>query len=511
MKLIKKIAAIMFAFMMVFSLGTNVKAESGTSTDTKGSITITNAIKDQDYKIYKILDLESFDSTKGAEAYSYKLTNDKWKNFFETGTGKDYVDIKAGYVTWRSGVNEADAANLAKAAIAYAKDANNGVTAENVTPTKQDNGDETQTLTYSNLGLGYYLVDSSVGALCSLNTTNPSAEIKEKNGQPTVEKKVSSTDGNGYGDSNDVNIGDKVYFQTIITAQAGAQDYVLHDTMDEGFTFTNNIQVKLNDSKVENQDYSIYLKGTENNKTTDGCTFEIRFTKDFCDKLKENDKIYVTYTAMLNSKAFIGINNNDASGNTNATKITYGANNKESVESKTQTYTYQIPVFKYTGIGKTPLAGATFSLFTTETEGDAIKLVQKTGTQEYRLAIQGETGEKEVTEITTTDTGRFSIQGLKPGNYWLEETAAPKGYNKLKKRIKIAVGAHGAITIDGNYNADGTVSGGNLEAEVGVENKTGTVLPSTGGVGTTMIYLVGAVLVLGSVVVLATKRRVKNK
>ena len=511
MKLIKKIAAVMFAFMMVFSLGTNVKAESGTSTDTKGSITITNAIKDQDYKIYKILDLESFDSTKGAEAYSYKLTNDKWKNFFETGTGKDYVDIKAGYVTWRSGVNEADAANLAKAAIAYAKDANNGVAAVTVTPTKQDNGNKTETLTYSDLELGYYLVESSVGALCGLTTTNSKVDIIEKNGQPTVEKKVSSTDGNGYGDSNDVNIGDKVYFQTIITAQAGAQDYVLHDTMDEGFTFTNNIQVKLNDSKVENQDYSIYLKGTENNKTTDGCTFEIRFTKDFCDKLKENDKIYVTYTAMLNSKAFIGINNNDASGNTNATKITYGANNKESVESKTQTYTYQIPVFKYTGIGKTPLAGATFSLFTTETEGDAIKLVQKTGTQEYRLAIQGETGEKEVTEITTTDTGRFSIQGLKPGNYWLEETAAPKGYNKLKKRIKIAVGAHGAITIDGNYNADGTVSGGNLEAEVGVENKTGTVLPSTGGAGTTMIYLIGGALVLGSGVVLATKRRVKNK
>lgn len=508
MKLIKKIAAIMFAFMMVFSLSTNVKAESGTSTNTTGSITITNAIKGQDYTIYKILNLESFNSEKGKEAYSYTIANG-WENFFSAdGKGSNYVDVKNGYVTWKDG---ADAANLAKEAIAYAKDDKNRVTAVDVKPTKVNIDDITEKLTYSNLELGYYLVDSSVGALCSLNTTNPSAEIKEKNGQPTVEKKVSSTDGNGYGDSNDVNIGDKVYFQTIITAQAGAQDYVLHDTMDEGFTFTNNIQVKLNDSKVENQDYSIYLKGTENNKTTDGCTFEIRFTKDFCDKLKENDKIYVTYTAMLNGKTFIGINNNDASGNTNATKITYGANNKESVESKTQTYTYQIPVFKYTGIGKTPLAGATFSLFTTETEGDAIKLVQKTGTQEYRLAIQGETGEKEVTEITTTDTGRFSIQGLKPGNYWLEETAAPKGYNKLKKRIKIAVGAHGAITIDGNYNADGTVSGGNLEAEVEVENKTGTVLPSTGGAGTTMIYLVGAVLVLGSGVVLVTKRRVKGK
>lgn len=78
MKLIKKIAAIMFAFMMVFSLSTNVKAESGSQeAKTKGTITISNAIKDQEYKIYKILDLESFNSTEGSEAYSYKLTNDK--------------------------------------------------------------------------------------------------------------------------------------------------------------------------------------------------------------------------------------------------------------------------------------------------------------------------------------------------------------------------------------------------------------------------------------------------
>lgn len=499
MKLIKKIAAIMFAFMMVVSMSCNVKADDATTAVTeKGIITINKAVNGQTYTIYKLLDLESYD--KPNDHYSYKPATE-WKSFFETAEAKNYITVDDnGYANWVKG---ADQVAFAQKALSYAT--TNKIGNKGTAPASNN------TVTFDNLDLGYYLVDSNVGALCNLTTTNPTVEIKEKNGQPTVEKKVSSTDGNGYGDSNDVNIGDKVYFQTIITAQAGAQDYVLHDTMDEGFTFTNNIQVKLNDSKVENQDYSIYLKGTENNKTTDGCTFEIRFTKDFCDKLKENDKIYVTYTAMLNSKAFIGINNNDASGNTNATKITYGANNKESVESKTQIYTYQIPVFKYTGIGKTPLAGATFSLFTTETEGDAIKLVQKTGTQEYRLAIQGETGEKEVTEITTTDTGRFSIQGLKPGNYWLEETAAPKGYNKLKKRIKIAVGAHGAITIDGNYNADGTVSGGNLEAEVEVENKTGTVLPSTGGAGTTMIYLVGAVLVLGSGVVLATKRRVKGK
>lgn len=507
MKLIKKIAAIMFAFMMVVSMSCNVKADEGTTATTgeKGTITINNAVIGQTYTIYKILDLESYDKTKNN--YSYKPANG-WETFIDQN---DEYFIKNEYdgISWKASEGETEAqkqeraSTLAKKALEYAKNPSNSITNSGT-----ENAGST-TLTFSGLDLGYYLVDSSVGALCALNTTDVNMTIQEKNGQPTVEKKVSSTVDNGYGKSNDVNIGDTVYFQTIITAQAGAQDYVLHDTMDEGFTFTNNIQVKLNDSEVENQYYSIYLKGTENNKTTDGCTFEIRFTKDFCDKLKENDKIYVTYTAMLNSKAFIGIkNDNEGSGNTNTTKITYGVNNKESVESKTQTYTYQIPVFKYTGNDQKPLPGAKFSLYTTETEGNAIKLVQETTTQNYRFAMQNESG---ITEITTTDTGRFSIQGLKPGNYWLEETAAPKGYNKLKKRIKIAVGAHGAITIDGNYNADGTVSGGNLKAEVGVENKTGTVLPSTGGSGTTMIYLIGAVLVLGSGVVLATKRRVKNK
>lgn len=512
MKLIKKIAAIMFAFMMVVSMSTNVNAE-GTN---NGTITINNAVDGQTYTIYKLLDLESYTPDPGTDdgIYSYK-PNELWKNFLESAkdsAGTKYFDINEnGYATWNGNQDDSRKAEFAQKALAYAKDPTNKISAITNEATITDNNNGTLTLKYSGLSLGYYLVGSSAGALCGLNTTNPNATIQEKNGQPTVEKKVSSTDGTGYGETNDVNIGDTVYFQTIITAQAGAQDYVLHDTMDEGFTFTNNIQVKLNDDLVQNQDYSIYLKNDETNKTTDECTFEIKFMKEFCDKLKENDKIYVTYTATLNSKAFIGIKN-DGSGNTNATKITYGANNKGSVESKTQTYTYQIPVFKYTGNDEKPLAGATFSLFTTETEGDAIKLVQKTGTQDYRLLIKGESGVTEVTEITTTDTGKFSIQGLKPGDYWLEETAAPKGYNKLNKRIKIAVGAHGVITIDGTYNDDnGKVTGGKQEIEVGVENKSGTLLPSTGGAGTTMIYLVGALLVLGSGVVLASKRRSNSK
>lgn len=185
MKLIKKIAAIMFAFMMVFSLSTNAKAESGSQdADTKGTITIDNAIEGQDYKIYKIFDLESYsyDAEPKDGAYSYKIT-EQWKEFFSNGAGKDYAtfDNATGYVTWKGENTDARAAKLAKAAIAFAKDSNNGVTPVSTTPTIVNNTNGTQKLTYSNLKLGYYLVDSSVGALCGLTTTNSTGIIQEKN------------------------------------------------------------------------------------------------------------------------------------------------------------------------------------------------------------------------------------------------------------------------------------------------------------------------------------------
>ena len=115
--------------------------------------------------------------------------------------------------------------------------------------------------------------------------------------------------------------------------------------------------------------------------------------------------------------------------------------------------------------------------------------------------------ESGITEITTTDTGKFSIQGLKPGTYWLEETAAPKGYNKLAKRIKVEIKDDGTFVVDGKDKNDK----GHPISQVNVENKTGKVLPSTGGMGTTLIYLIGGALVLGSGFVLVNKKRAKAK
>lgn len=496
MKLIKKIAAIMFALMMVVSMSSNVKADEGTTTTEKGKITINNAVNGQTYTIYKLLDLESYEPKKnelGEEIgnYSYKPNKD-WNSFISTAKdseGINYFDVdENGYARWN--VNETKTAEFAQKALAYATTnsiANKGTT------TAQNN-----TASFNNLDLGYYLVDSSVGALCGLNTTNPTATIEEKNGVPSVEKKI--VQNNTDVESNFANIGDTVYFQTTITAKSGAENYVLHDTMDKAFTFNNDIAVQSNGVTIDSSKYTIYYdkNNTENtNHVADGCTFEIQFTKNYLDTLPNDQKIVVTYSAILNGDANIG------RGDHNATHLTYG-DNKNTVDVTTTTYTSQIKVLKYTGDTTHILAGAKFKLFKQEADGEALTFVKKSGNEEnYRLTVQGERG---VTEIVTTSSGAFTMQGLKPGIYWLEETAAPKGYNKLVKRIKVEINTNGNLIIDGKDKENGLPIN-----QVNVENKSGTVLPSTGGSGTTMIYLVGAVLVLGSGVVLATKRRVKNK
>lgn len=490
MKLIKKIAAIMFAFMMVVSMSCNVKADEGTTTTEKGKITINNAIPKQTYTIYKILDLESYESKKNEQGeeignYSYKPNKD-WDSFISTAVDSaetKYFEVdKNGYARWN--VDETKTSEFAQKALAYATTNNIG---NKGTATASNN-----TVTFDNLDLGYYLVDSSVGALCGLNTTNPTATIEEKNGVPSVEKKI--VQNNTDVESNFANIGETINFKTTITAQKGAQSYVLHDTMEKGFTFNKDVKVKVSGQ-------TNYLNSTTDYEVVenaeDKCTFDIKFKEEFLKTINDTTKIEVTYSATLNGDAEIHDNND------NTTHLTYGEKNNTTT-STTHTITYGINVLKYTGDTTNTLANAKFSLYDAETNGNIYKLVQKTDTTNYRLAMTGEDG---ITEITTNNTGKFSIQGLKPGTYWLEETSAPKGYNKLAKRIKVVINDDGTLIVD-NKDRDENNS---LINQVNVENKTGTVLPSTGGAGTTMIYLVGAVLVLGSGVVLATKRRVKNK
>ena len=504
MKLIKKMLAIMFVFMMVVGMGTKVNADENESTT--GTITIDNAVDGQTYSIYKVLELESYDKVNGL--YSYKPATD-WNSFFDStidkdtqnpkGAGSAYITIDSnGYATWIAGITDADKATFAKLALEYAKN-------KSIRPvTKQKNGIDT--LKFEGLEFGYYLVDSSVGALCGLDTTNPNATINEKNGTPTVGKQVKEDSTENFDSSNTADIGQTVEFKTTITAQAGAQNYVLHDKMDAGLTFTENVSVSLKKNGQEqprtlpnndNEDYVLKTSGL--GETNPTCTFHIEFTKDFCDSLNAGDQIIVSYSAMLNENAVVG-----NAGNKNDTWLKYG-NGTDTAHSTTTTKTYEIPVFKYAkkDNGEKGLAGAKFTLSKNSNGSSPINLIEvsdETETTEltYRVAKTNE--ENSVTDITTPSKGKFVIQGLDADTYYLTETESPKGYNKLAAPIKVEIDNEGNVKVDN----------GKVE-KVKVENKTGTLLPSTGGMGTTIIYMAGAILVIASGIVLVSKKRSKAK
>ena len=462
MKLIKKIAAMLFAFAMVFSMTGVVQADETTD----GSITINNAIEGQTYTIYKILDLESYDGNN----YSYKAESG-WDAFI-TGAGKSYLKTNEnGYVEFVG--TKADMPAFAKSALKFAKD--NGLK-----KVASKTADATNTVTFGTLSLGYYLIDSSTGALCSLDTTHPTATVQEKNSVPTVDKTI--IDSNNTTKKNSANIGDKVLFKTTIDVEKGAENYVLHDKMDAGLTFDSIYSVQAHQpSPVYGTDCILQTKNLE-----DDCTFHLVFTQEYLNNLTDSHEIDVVYGATVNENAKIN------QANTNQTWLTYGDNKKSNVD-ETQTFSFGIPVFKYTGLTKTGLADAQFKLYNDKACKDEVKLT-KADDHIYRVDPKGND-----TMVSPID-GKFNVNGLKAGTYYLKEMAAPKGYNKLANPITVTIDNEGKITADGETTT-----------EVGVENKSGTLLPSTGGMGTTLIYLAGIVLVVLSGYVLISKRRASTK
>ncbi len=498
---------------------------SGDSATTKGSITISNAAVGETYSIYRIFNLESYN--RDNNAYLYTVNND-WKDFFEVPeVGLNYVTIKDGYVSWNENVStSADTVQeFAKAALEYANRKNISPVETKIATAPVGSEAATVSLVFDGkngegLPLGYYLVDSSLGTLCNLNTTDSDVTIQEKNDEPTNDKEVEENSTGEYGDKNDANIGDTVNFRSTITAQAGATNYVFHDKMSKGLTFNaGSVVVTLNGTNVDAANY-VLKDYTEAGATpaTDGCTFEIVFSEAFCNTLKADDKIVISYSAVLNEGAEIA-----GDGNTNESKLTYG-NSGETVFDKTTTYTWEMDIEKVDGNGKT-LADATFTLSKKADGSDPIYFVRSDvdvdGMVTYRVATEAEKAAGNVTkytEITTTDTGKFKLIGLDAGTYYLTEIEAPDGYNKLDEPVEILIlGADAPVTpVEGqdpasdvgavltkDGNGDFTVK----STPVRVLNYSGTRLPSTGGIGTTLFYVVGGVLVLGAVVLLITKRR----
>ena len=483
----KRVVSTLLALVLVLALAGTAAAAG------EGSITIDNAVKGKTYTIYRIFDLDSH--SEDYQALNYKVSA-KWTAFFEEGAeGLNYVDIdELGYVTWKE---NASAADFAAKAIAFAK-------AQNIANDGQKTADSS-TVAFTVLELGYYLVQSDLGALCSLDTTMPDVTIKEKNSEPTVEKEVKEDSNGDFGQTNDADIGQTVEFKTTITVVDGQpKGYVLHDTMSAGLTFNKKtVEVKIGERILTaGTDYTLVTEGLN-----DGCTFEVRFIDDKDGEgnatgshaLKPNDVVTVTYSATVNANAVVG-----DKGNPNTTKLSYtegSTTTNETKDSQTRTYVWEFDVLKYTmkDNAETPLAGAKFVLYkTVDGKNYYVKVTDGKVTGWTETKAEG-------TVFETPADGSFTISGLDADTYYLEEVEAPAGYNKLAAPVKVTITA----TIDATTNV-GTATvtyGENSTGTVKIENKTGVELPSTGGVGTTIFYVIGGLLMAVAVVLLVTKKK----
>ena len=478
-KTIKKLMAALLAVALLCVMAVPAFAAEGAS----GSITIDKAINGETYTAYKIFDVVSSKvETDGSKTYVYKVA-DGWANFFEQNDVKNYVTVDThNQPTWVEGKkSDADLQAFAKLALTYASQ--NSITGK--TATAADNQ-----AVISGLTAGYYVVSTTAGSLCVLNTNGSDLKIDEKNEAPTIDKKI---DGNK--DANDAAIGDVVTYTVTIHAKKGATGYVLTDTMTKGLTFNNDVKVTVGSNELTlDRDYAV-------NAPVDGATFKVTFTESYLNTIDGDTEIVVSYTATVNKNAEIGT----TTGNTNTAQLKYG--NKSTVDSKTTTYSYKFDLVK-TDNSKKLLTGAKFKLYDTKDSNTPVKLIKDAATGNYRVAEKNEDGAVEEIEINSYNA--VTISGLNKKTYYLEETLAPEGYNKLTERQPVELGKEGFVA---NATLTGSGAKGAEWTEGGVQviNNAGATLPSTGGMGTTLFYVIGGGLMVAAVVLLVTKKRMENK
>ncbi len=489
MKKAMKLAGLLLAIVMIVSMMSVVAfAEDFT-------ITVENPINGKTYTAYKVFDIVDYtpaveenlehDPPISAEAAKavYKVNSD-FAALFATGAdGLNYFDISDDaneFVTVKTGV---DLAEFAKIALAFAKEneidaAGNATAASNAA-----------VITVTSVG--YYLVDSTTGSLCALTSTVPNAVIEEKNTVPTVLKEVTAV-GTDTTDKATASVGETVSYSATITAYPGAENYVYIDSMDTGLTWSGTVVVSDGDTLTagEDKDYTLVTTGLGT-----GETFKVVFNKSYLDSIEATTTITITYTAVVNENAI-----DDAGSIDNKADLKYG-DNGEATSSTASINTYSFQLVKIDGSSKKAIDGATFKLYDASTGGNEILLVKDGDV--YRPAT---TAEKEASGFTpaVVPAGVATIDGLGNGTYYLEEDAVPSGYNKINERAEVTI--NGA---DNTFSAAPVLgeSTASITGGVKVENNQGSVLPETGGVGTTLVYILGVALVLGAAVMLVSKKR----
>lgn len=483
----------------------------------------------------------------GSDTISYTLEG-AWEGLFAlygddpakidvSGAAGDTLAEKAyAYVRQLTAGDEStDLVTFAKLAAAYAKTNAQALATLTYAATAEADADgKGATATFETMEVGYYLVLPQTGSTSATRKTDamlvnvPSAksvDLNMKSEYPTVTKEASDTEGGTYGENTTARIGDTVYFQlTSKVPDTSAYDtsytFKFNDTLSAGLTFdASSVVVKVDDALLDSTDYTV--TPTED---TAGAIVTIDLSSGIKNQTAGAD-IVVTYAATLNENAAIGAT---ANGNSATVEYSNDPGTEEtgtSIPDTTKTYTYDIQVHKYaTGNETGHLAGATFILSTSETlagtptapdytDNNAIKLVGSDNT--YRVAKADEAGAK--TYFTTNGTGNIAINGLEADTYYLHEVAAPDGYNKLADPVKVEIQVTGQDGADSALSYDAPVyvisigeeaGTGSTNNVVGIENKSGAMLPETGGIGTIGLTVAGvAVVLLG---IFLPRRKKKN-
>ena len=466
---------------MLFALATTAfAAETGT-------ITVDNPVSGATYTAYKIFDVVYDKNDNGTAGEHYAYTIDSSSEWFETvktyaaktDSGLTLTQANGSTTYIVSATDDFSAPDFAaalKAAVA-------GKTGSALTIA---DGKATAT----GLDLGYYLVVGTKGAeteaLANLTTTNPSVTIHDKNDIPF--DKVD--------DQKSVDVGQIVNYT--ITGKVPdytgfkTYTYLITDTMSAGLTFNKNVTVTVGGTDVTTACTVTYDVESNANKFTVSIPVK---------SYTIGSEIKVTYTAIVNENAVAKIEKNHA-------VLTYSNDPTKNTTTDSQpqeetVYSAKIVVNKYkTGSNDTKLAGATFVLYkevTAQGATEATKMYYKwDDTNKKVVWVSNKT---DATSKTTDSNGAASFDGLADGTYYLEETAAPAGYNMLNEPVTVTV--NGANATTANLSS--------LTVTENIANSTGTILPSTGGIGTTIFYAVGSILVIGAAVLLVTKKRMSMK
>ena len=559
MKHTKKALALFMALVMSLSLLT----ATAFATDT-GTITVENTTNGKSYSIYKV-----FDATySAADAASYTIkTPDAWYDLvknnadspFQLSTEAVGTTTDTYTVTLKSGKTSDDVLTWFNGL----KAAGSTVTMPSATATQTGNGGA---LTFSNLTNGYYYVTSELGSLITLTNLNNSAEIVDKNQTPSWDngtetgqggKFVLGDDGQTYATSNTAAIGDTLHYKVVVNAAPSYSsdgqitEYQIVDTEGKAiYVDFHSMKVKVNGTEITDgwiqgfdsdtpadataSSWHAVTDSTSHTVQTDTPAYKwyvenkIEDDTQFTIHLKwidnNEDPLYsemsvntieITYDATLQENASVG---KDTSANTNTATLKWTTDkgtDKDGGDKTTTTTTFGFAVEKKDGNTNTELQGVEFQL-KKQNGASAIEVYPSKNKLGRYYVANDESGHalnytgftdvdttQKTTTLTTNSNGKFVIVGLKGGTYVLTETKPLDGYNTIADTdITLAVPAN---------ESDWKDVGGESSLMFTVNNYKGTVLPETGGVGTTLLITLGVLAVIGAGLFLVTNKRISKE